>query len=75
MVRRHREWFHDHLPFWERGFLRGFFSDAESDIAIEYGGEEAIHEVAWRELPEGERELWEPITEPAYESLYRRKRW
>jgi hypothetical protein len=58
---------------WLKSFAVHLFRGGENQIAVEIGGEEAIHEEDWRKLPEEERAKWEPVVEPM--PLYRRKPW
>ena len=60
------------LLAWLNGFVTRLFLGGENQIAIEYRGEEAIHEEEWSRLPEEERGRWEAVDE--YPELYRRKR-
>jgi hypothetical protein len=58
---------------WASSLWTDLFRGGESQIAMELGGEEVIHEEEWSELPEEERARWEPVDEPM--PLYRRKPW
>jgi hypothetical protein len=56
-----------------RSYLRHRVLGGESLIAMEYKGEEVIHEEEWSKLPKDERAKWEPADESM--PLYRRKPW
>jgi hypothetical protein len=54
-------------------YLRHRVLGGESLIAMEYRGEEVIHEEQWSKLPKDERAKWEPADGSTV--LYRRKPW
>jgi hypothetical protein len=57
---------------WIKNILRHRLG-GESLIAMEYKGEEVIHEEDWSALPPEERAKWEPADGSTV--LYRRKPW
>jgi hypothetical protein len=58
---------------WLKSFAVHLFRGGENQIAVEIGGEEAIHEEDWSKLSEEERAKWEPTDDPL--PFYRRKPW
>jgi hypothetical protein len=55
-----------------KSYLGHLSFGGESQIAIDSKGEEMIDKDDWGELPERERDKWEPADESPW--LYRRKR-
>jgi hypothetical protein len=56
---------------WLKSYLRHLSFGGESQIAMEFKGEEVIDKDEWAELPESERGKWEPAEESGWH--YRRK--